>query len=86
MRCVVADMARIYARWAFVASFLGLVLSLIIRSKVDGVAFLFCVFAVASVIVNILLTDKSYMAGLDDIQRSIDRDREHSKENNNDAA
>lgn len=80
-------MAIIYARWAFVVSCLGLVLSLIIRSTFDGVAVLFWSIAIASYVVQVLLReDKSYMKGVDDIQRSIDRDRVKSKENNNDAA
>ena len=53
-----------YAKRVFVASCVGIVLSVIIRENFDGVAFLFCLLAAVSYMTYVILEESKFFDGL----------------------
>jgi hypothetical protein len=67
---------RFYACIVYIAAMMGVLLSLVIREKFDGVAFLFVIIAASAFFVRKCLEKNRYFEGVDGINASIDAEHE----------
>ena len=69
-------MRRSYIWWVFNAACVGLVVSLIIRERYDGVAFLFTIIAAGTFVLGLYFKEIDYFEGLELVEADVMAERE----------